>query len=150
MFHSSPIRSQTALEEIEDLQKIRAAQLYQPMSSPLAKRTDSYHVKSKGNQKHKQMEEIRRLHRQARLELGREKVSDTEDYNKQLLELKEQADTLEIDPNLLLDEEFDEDQGGENYEEHLEDQLEDYLADAEFELEQQLKDLQIQDQEPKS
>lgn len=140
MFHSSPIRQPTALEEIEETQKARGSRLYRPMSSPVAKKLGQTEENSRSSLKHKQLEDIRRMQRQLRLALAREKVVDTEDYNKQLAELKKQADLLEVDPDLLVEEEFVEEEEVDEYEE----QLEDFLADEELELEQQLKDLQIQ------
>lgn len=131
MFHSSPIRG-TALEEIEQSQQNRAARFYRPMSSPVKKTT-------KRERARHTMEEIRSLHRQARLALGREKVTDTEDYNKQIEELRAQADALELDPDFLVEEER------EDYQEEYEAQLEDFLVDEELELEQQLMDLQLEE-----
>lgn len=145
MFHSSPIRSRNALDDVEEKQKDRANRLYHPMSSPVAQRSGNHN-------KYKHSEEIRRLHRQARLALGREKITDTEDLEKQLRELREQADALDIDPDILAEEEValgDEREEIEAYDEQLEEQLEDYIADAELELEQQLKDLQL-DERPQT
>lgn len=147
MFHSSPIRSQLAVDDLEDKLKTRATRLYHPMSSPIAQRTLNLPSRLKTKQ-----DEIRRLHRQARLALGREKITDTEDLQKQLKELKEQADALDIDPDILAEEETQlaqehdyENQHEDFLEEQLEEQLEDYIADAELELEQQLKDMQLDD-----
>lgn len=147
MFHSSPLRGKLAVDDLEDKLKARANRLYHPMSSPIAQRTPSLPSRLKTKQ-----DEIRRLHRQARLALGREKITDTEDWQKQLKELKEQADALDIDPDILAEEEIQltqeheyENQYEEYLEEQLEEQLEDYIADAELELEQQLKDMQLDD-----
>lgn len=139
MFHSSPIKK-TALEEIEQSQQNRAAQLYRPMLSPAKAASGREKARLKA-------EELRSLHRLARLALGREKITDKEDYKKQMAELRAQADALELDPDFLAEEELQYDQ--QDHQDDYEAQLEDFLVDEELELEQQLQDLQLESQEKK-
>lgn len=141
MFHSSPIKG-TALEEIEQSQQNRAARLYHPMLSP------GKMVTGREKARHT-AEEIRSLHRQTRLALGREKIADKEEYKKQMEELRVQAEELELDPDLLVEEErqvLEQEMNQDLYEA----QLEDFLVDEELELEQQLRDLQLEEKEKKS
>lgn len=84
----------------------------------------------------KQAREQLRLQRQV---LGRERISERENYARQLAELERQAATLDADPN-VLEQTHQEDWDTTNDYEH---ELEDYLLQQELELEQQLREMQL-------
>ncbi|GEQ66689.1 hypothetical protein JCM33374_g352 [Metschnikowia sp. JCM 33374] len=148
-WHSSPTRENSSVDAIEERQRARAGRLYQPMSSPIKEATQT-------GQRHRLREQMRHMRediRQQRQELSREKTVHDEYYNARLKSLQEQADALDTDLELLLEEEKNiresteavsaPDGVDQKYLEELEDELEDFLAEEELELEAQLRDLQI-------
>ncbi|KAM9933003.1 hypothetical protein OXX80_007372 [Metschnikowia pulcherrima] len=158
-WHSSPTREFSSLEAIEERQRARAGQLYQPMSSPIKTATNT-DQRSRLRAQMRQMRDELRHERQA---LSREKTVVDEDRISRLNMLQEQAEALEVDLDLLLQEESEAreenrsdsmqknstsgasapDPSDTKYLQDLEEELEEFLAQEELELEAQLKDLQL-------
>ncbi|OBA23778.1 hypothetical protein METBIDRAFT_30181 [Metschnikowia bicuspidata var. bicuspidata NRRL YB-4993] len=161
-WHSSPTRDLTSYEQIEQRQRTRADMLYQPMLSPTKNASQT-------SQKHKLREKMRQMRddlREERKELSREKTVHDEDVRARLKLLQEQAELLEIDLDLLLQEEIEtcEETSGKNngtqitcralapsvavsentrHLSEFEEELEDLLAAEEMELEARFGDLQL-------
>lgn len=113
------------------------------MSSPVRLRSEGHHGHATKNatSKQQQMRVLREKARLLRLELNREKITEKEDYQQQLEQLRKQADALCDDPEILFreDEAVAEVKKADFYEEELEA----FLDEADLELEQQLRDLQL-------
>lgn len=147
-WNSSPIRDGSNLEAFEDKQKLRAQQLFRPMSSPIKLRITRDYVpgdSARVQQKNKSKED-RINRRQKRLENSREKVTDILDAQDTEAELLRQAKGLEADLDQLIEEEernkSDQLISEEQEKQYLEE-LESILAQEEAELELLLQELSL-------
>lgn len=132
---SSPTRPLDSLDGVEENQKSRAAALYHPLSSPLSNKAGAREEK-----KRTEMIKARDQLRQQRLLLGRERTSERESYAQQMELLRLQAAALDMDPD-----EWDREteQVEADLDEAYEAELEEYMLQEELELEQQLRELQL-------
>lgn len=90
------------------------------------------------------MNRAREQLRLQRLVAGRERISERENYARQLAELERQAAALDADPN-ELEETFHPERDDESFDtnDDYECELDDYLLQQELELEQQLQEMQL-------
>ncbi|KAF7581839.1 hypothetical protein FOB63_003462 [Clavispora lusitaniae] len=132
---SSPTRPLDSLDGVEENQKARAAALYHPLSSPLSNKTGAREEK-----KRTEMIKARDQLRQQRLLLGRERTSERESYAQQMELLRLQAAALDMDPD---DWDRETEQVEADLDEAYEAELEEYMLQEELELEQQLRELQL-------
>lgn len=147
-WNSSPIRSQPDLESVEGKQKLRAHQLYRPMSSPIKLRCTEDRVPGSSSRDHLKVKskELREQRRQTRLENSREKVTDILGALDKEAELLREANVVEVDLDQLIEEEekcksdlFVK----EEQEEQFVEELESILAQEQAELELLLKELSL-------
>lgn len=147
-WNSSPIRDQSSLEAVESKQKLRAHQLYRPMSSPIKLRCTEEYVlgSSSRDQLKNKSKEQREQRRQKRLENSREKATDFLGARDKEVELLREANNAEVDINQLIEEEEKNKRDlmvkAEQEEQYLEE-LELILAQEQAELELHLKDLSL-------
>ncbi|OVF09681.1 hypothetical protein A9F13_04g01661 [Clavispora lusitaniae] len=132
---SSPTRPLDSLDGVEENQKARAAALYHPLSSPLSNKAGTREEK-----KRTEMIKARDQLRQQRLVLGRERTSERESYAQQMELLRLQAAALDMDPD---DWDRETEQVEADLDEAYEAELEEYMLQEELELEQQLRELQL-------
>ncbi|QWW23478.1 hypothetical protein CA7LBN_002279 [Candidozyma auris] len=123
IWNSSPLRGNSATEELAKAQKDRVNALYHPMSSPTSGRQ--------------------------RLRLQREGLHEKESEQERKKRLEQHALALQVDIDVLIAEEEEQrlrEQANineEGDEDRYEEELEDYLMEADLELEAQLRAMNI-------